>query len=600
KVICKLCKVHVSLGSAKSKHKNTTNLWNHLRVHHLQAYNDAQQQKAPAAAVSTSTSQPHQPTVTDMFDAHRKWQNSDTRSKKIDTLITEMIATDNLPFACVSCVGFQRLVAAMEPRYKLKSEKHYRTDMLEDIVGKVERKVKALISEEAGPFLSFTTDCWSGDTEALMSLTCHFIDHNWDRKQVLLNAKTMLGSHTGEYIGDMFISLLEHWDISHDRVVLVLRDSGANMVKGLRLAEIPDLSCSAHTIQLVVNDGINSQRVVLDINAKLKNIAKHFNHSVLAKQKLKKIQQELGLPEHSILQSEPTRWNSTLHMMQRMVEQKRALNNYAREYGKIATLSPDQWDIASNLIDTLEPMEEVTLEVSKSEASISCVIPSIAVLKMILQTEGPNTIGIKTLRESMLQSLQRRFQKMEDTQCLVLATLLDPRYKGHVFSEGTLDKAKRWIKEEHAVVSEQLKMATSAEEGLHSKQRRVEVEEVPGPSSVIDQMYANILGPHGSPTQESDEDHLISDQLQHYLQEPVINRQTGKPLEWWKQNASRLHLLAPLARKFLCPPPSSVPSERVFSEIGNIYDKKRSNLKGEHAEQLCFLHDNLRFLNWQY
>ncbi len=68
----------------------------------------------------------------------------------------------------------------------------------------------------------------------------------------------------------MFISLLKYWDISHDRVVLVLRDSDAKMVKGLRLAEIPDLSCGAHTIQLVVTDGINSQRVVLDVNAKLK------------------------------------------------------------------------------------------------------------------------------------------------------------------------------------------------------------------------------------------------------------------------------------------------------------------------------------------
>lgn len=223
-----------------------------------------------------------------MFDGQRKWQNSDPRSKKLDTLVTEMIATDNLPFTCVSGIGFQRLVAAMEPRYKLKTEKHYRTDMLESVVAKVEKKIKELIAEDAGPFLSFTTDCWSGDTEALMSLTCHFIDDNWERKQVVLNAKAMSGSHTGEYISNMFISLLKQWDIDHDRVVLVLRDSGANMIKGLRLAEIPDLSCSTHTIQLVVNDGMNSQKVVLDINAKLKSIAKHFNHSVLAKQNLKK------------------------------------------------------------------------------------------------------------------------------------------------------------------------------------------------------------------------------------------------------------------------------------------------------------------------
>ncbi len=87
-----------------------------------------------------------------------------------------------------------------------------------------------------------------------MSLTCHFIDDNWERKQVVLNAKAMSGSHTGEYISNMLISLLKCWDISHDRVVLVLRDSGANMVKGLRLAEIPDLSCSAHTIQHITED----------------------------------------------------------------------------------------------------------------------------------------------------------------------------------------------------------------------------------------------------------------------------------------------------------------------------------------------------------
>lgn len=331
--------------------------------------------------------------------------------------------------------------------------------------------------------MSFTTDCWSGDTEALMSLTCHFIDDNWERKQVVLNAKAMSGSHTGEYISNMFISLLKYWDISHDRVVLVLRDSGANMVKGLRLAEIPDLSCSAHTIQLMVIDGISSQRAVLDVNAKLKNIAKHFNHSVLAKQNLKKIQKELGLPQHSIIQSEPTRWNSTLHMMQRMLEQKRALNIYAGEYGKNATPAADQWDTVSNLIDTLEPVEEVTLEISRSEASISSVIPSIAVLKMVLQAEGPNTRGIKTLRETMLQSLQKRFARMEETKCLVLATLLDPRYKGHVFfAVDTLTKAKQWIKEEHAIVSEQLKTATTEDQGSDPKQRRVEDEKLPGPS----------------------------------------------------------------------------------------------------------------------
>jgi len=142
---------------------------------------------------------------------------------------------------------------------------------------------------------------------------------------VVLNVKAMSGSHTGEYISKMLLSMLKHWDITHDRVVLVLRDSGANMIKGLRLADIPDLSCSAHTLQLVVNEGISSQRAVGDVIAKLKTCATHFSHSVLAKQRLSDIQKELDLSMYRIIQSVPTWWNSTLHMLESMLEQKQVL-----------------------------------------------------------------------------------------------------------------------------------------------------------------------------------------------------------------------------------------------------------------------------------
>jgi len=42
----------------------------------------------------------------------------------------EMIATDNHPYTIVSDAGFQRVMASAEPRYALKSEKSYRTEML--------------------------------------------------------------------------------------------------------------------------------------------------------------------------------------------------------------------------------------------------------------------------------------------------------------------------------------------------------------------------------------------------------------------------------------------------------------------------------------
>ncbi len=93
----------------------------------------------------------------------------------------------------------------------------------------------------------------------------------------------MHGPHTGEYIGETFLCMLENWKISKDCVVLVLRDSGANMVKGMKLAELPNLSCTAHSLQLMVNDGLSSQRAATDIITLLKKCATHFQHSIIAK-----------------------------------------------------------------------------------------------------------------------------------------------------------------------------------------------------------------------------------------------------------------------------------------------------------------------------
>ena len=52
----------------------------------------------------------------------------------------------------------------------------------------------------------------------------------------------------------------------------------------------------------------------------------------------------------------------------------------------------------------------------------------------------------------------------------------------------------------------------------------------------------------------------------------------GDTLQWWKCNSGRFLQLSPLAWQFLSPPPTSFPSERVFSTTGDIYEDKRSNL----------------------
>jgi len=68
------------------------------------------------------------------------------------------------------------------------------------------------------------------------------------------------------------------------------------------------------------------------------------------------------------------------------------------------------------------------------------------------------------------------------------------------------------------------------------------------------------------------------------------------PLKWWSDSGAKK--LAPVARKFLCPPATSVPSEHLFNEAGLIYSGRQSRLAAEKAERLLFMRTNMAAFNF--
>jgi hAT family C-terminal dimerisation region len=63
------------------------------------------------------------------------------------------------------------------------------------------------------------------------------------------------------------------------------------------------------------------------------------------------------------------------------------------------------------------------------------------------------------------------------------------------------------------------------------------------------------------------------------------------PLKWWKDHNNRFPLLAELARRLLCIPATSAPSERIVSYAGLTISKKRAALSGDNAAMLVFLRE---------
>ncbi|XP_045898758.1 basement membrane-specific heparan sulfate proteoglycan core protein-like, partial [Micropterus dolomieu] len=68
------------------------------------------------------------------------------------------------------------------------------------------------------------------------------------------------------------------------------------MIKAMSDVGLHSLPCAAHTIQLVVNEGLLAQRSVADAVAVGRRIVGHFQHSALAYSRLEDIQMQLNMP----------------------------------------------------------------------------------------------------------------------------------------------------------------------------------------------------------------------------------------------------------------------------------------------------------------
>ena len=117
-------------------------------------------------------------------------------------------------------------------------------------------------------------------------------------------------------------------------------------------------------------------------------------------------------------------------MLKSIVEQKMALAAYGSD-GTIPVLSAHQLDIANKVITVLNPME-ITKNISADIAPISVIIPLVRVLNKTLQQDDADN-GVRGMKNGMLASLQRRFAEIEETDFLILATLLDPHFKDKSF-----------------------------------------------------------------------------------------------------------------------------------------------------------------------
>ena len=230
-------------------------------------------------------------------------------------------------------------------------------------------------------YLSCTTDIWSSVAQdSMLSLTAHCIDSDFSRVSMVLQSATFNTSHTGENIATLITTCLNTWSVE-DKLACIVRDNGANFVAGLRNANLPNIPCLAHTLQLVIDDGVLAQPCVINLFAASRKLVGHFKCSNVNLHALGCIQDQFNLKKHCLIQDEPTRWNTSYYMLDHLIEQRQAICAECRVNSE---LSAQQWQLAEKVVKVLKPFEEATVAVSSEGASAALTIPIVNSLKHFL------------------------------------------------------------------------------------------------------------------------------------------------------------------------------------------------------------------------
>ena len=597
KAICHKCKEKISRGGSNPRAFGTSNLIKHLQIH-KEIYEEYLEIERKKKDEEKSTGKGlKQATLEQVIDKQKPYSIDHPRAKSITSHIAEMMAVDLQPFSIVDNIGFCRLMALIEPRYTLPSRRYFSEVMIPAIYSKVKHHVSQLLSSTT--YVSVTTDAWSStySHHSFMSLTAHFITDTMEKKDLMLSAWQFDESHTADNISVALLSHIQSWDIE-EKLVCAVRDNAANMIAGMRVAHIPSLPCLAHSLQLIIKNGVFHQPAVQQLLSCARSIVGHYHRSNTAFQLFAKIQSQLDLPKHCLIQDVPTRWNSSYYMLERLVEQKKAITAANTECQPPAELRAQQWTLAEKVVQVLKIFEEATREVSGNYSSAAVIIPIINTLKQALVIDDNDT-GIMAMKRGMCSSLEGRYGDVEQNPLCALSTVLDPRFKMRAFSTAANAACARMLltKEYEELLSQDPSIRVCSDDQQPQAKRLKEG------SSSLWSMYSEMLAIEDSDNTEgsssSNTAYTAEMAVEMYLKDPTQSLNSS-PLEYWKQKKALWPILARLASKYLSIPPSSASSERLFSSAADIITQERNKLLPEKSEMLLFINKNLPLLEFKY
>nr|XP_054591852.1 E3 SUMO-protein ligase ZBED1-like [Nothobranchius furzeri] len=581
---CNLCLKPVAI-----KGSSTTNLFQHLKQRHPAEHEKCQSLRDEQSRSDQEPVAKKQLTVAESFAQGTAYDKKGARWTTITDAVALYIAKDMVPIYTMDKTGFINLMKTLDPRYELPSRKYFSEVVLPQMYRNTRKKVGRELEELS--FFSATTDMWSSRTmQPYMSLTVHFINNAWDLRSISLQTSYFPEDHTGELIAKGLRDALDCWNLSENRLSCMTTDSGTNMIKALKVNGWPNLQCFGHKLHNAIENGVKDPRIDRAIGV-CKKIVAAFSYSWKKRRELGLAQSELGLPPHQLIVESPTRWGSRQKMIERFLEQEKAIARVLGSEVKSRHLVPSWQDIEvlESVNKAVKALQDFTDALSgEMYVSVSYIKPVIHLFKTsLLQPEDNDTELTKTTKSNILGYLVNKYSNPVKDELLDMASLMDPRFRTSYIDPDKVEQIKR------RAVSELLSFPTDKSTPQPGPVVQVDQEARPQPNHKRKKNLAAFFKKSvPTPGPDQSEETKIETELATYLLMPEVDPDTD-PLQWWKSNKSNFSRLSHLAKKYLSIPATSAPSERLFSVAGGVVTRSRACLKPEAVDRLIFLAKNV-------
>lgn len=460
----------------------------HVQRKHQEVY-------AKYMAQSSMKTDPAQTTMTSMYGGLPSdvyGPKHPMATKLAESLVENLVVSCSVRFAIVEKPEFKAWVHDLNPKFAVPSRQHLSYKVLPQLVDKKTESLRKLL--DSAKHVALTLDIWTDRANhSYLAITAHtFV--GCSPMSCLLTFSSFRGSHTGARIAEEIEKSIAENRLE-GKVDYIVTDNASNMKCALNvlvdmqtestdkeLVEQPDeamlddeslwqdlegdeevevqqtidrqcsnrLPCFAHTVQLVVRDGLSKLTGAphRQLTAKCSKLCNLVHQSALFKGAF---ENQFGIG-HSLPKANDTRWNSTFRHLKAIAELDQILlAALLREQNQTQLmLSPKDLAILQELIEILLPFAEATdLTQGDTYPTIGCIVPSIIGLDSCLLEAMSKTVHHAAFVRALHESLRRRFLGLFKTLLILpgnlsehlkpqheqfgamiylMASLLDPSY----------------------------------------------------------------------------------------------------------------------------------------------------------------------------